>query len=79
MEVRVHLEPFTNQETAQTGGGYGLTTYEIHIDNNMDAHNQRETIIHEIIEQFCPMWPHDAVDLLTEAIMTGLEELENVH
>lgn len=79
MEIRVILDPMSNQEVAQTGGGYGNSLAEVHVDANMDAYNRRETVTHEILEQFLWFLPHDAIDQLTEAVMEGLEQVENVH
>jgi hypothetical protein len=67
-----------SHETALTGGGHALVTAEIEVDANLPEDEQEEIVIHEVIECFCPMWPHDAVEQLTDTIMSGLEQL-NVH
>lgn len=76
MDVKLILEPMEPALTALTGGGYAEVTAEIHVDSNLPLEDQRETAIHEAIEGYCPMWPHEAKDELTGIICETLEKLE---
>jgi len=76
MDVKLILEPMEPALTALTGGGYAEVTAEIHVDSNLPLEDQRETAIHEAIESYCPMWPHEAKDELTGIICETLEKLE---
>ena len=75
MNVHVNIIPMSAHEAALCGGGHAETMVNIDVDMNLPLSMQRETIVHEVIECFCPMWPHDAVERLAEAIISSLEQV----
>ena len=62
----------------KTGGEYAIASVEIYVDGKLPPVDQREVVIHSIIENFCRNWPHDKVDELTGFIQDGLDQLEEV-
>ena len=59
----------------KTGGEYTRTWVEIFVDPDLDISEQRECVVHAVLESYCPMWPHDKYDELMELILDGLDQL----
>ena len=73
MEIEVkQVDDITPEHT---GGGYSECRLLVSVHKKMTKRSKVEVVIHEVIENYCPMWPHEAVDQLTGLIMLGLDDL----
>lgn len=64
-----------NHPSYITGGGCAALNLEIAIDPTLPCWDQRDVLIHEVIEGYLPCLPHDKVEELTEILNRALEEL----
>jgi hypothetical protein len=48
---------------------------EIVLDGKLSKRDQRELVIHEILENFFPSIEHSKIDVLTEKLLSGLDEV----
>jgi hypothetical protein len=62
---------------AITGGGYAISDYEIHIDSSLNEQDQIETLVHEILEIYLIMLPHEKIEELTTIISHGIDLLKD--
>ena len=75
MEITVKKENL-KEYSGDIDGGYSTQSLEITVDENFPKRGQMIIVVHEVIESFCPSWPHSSVDELTIRIMDGLGQLE---
>ena len=61
-----------------TGGEHATCNVEISVDTSLILPEQRELVIHAVIENYCCSWNHDAVNELAELIEEALEQLEKI-
>ena len=73
--MNIILERFRGQ-AKKTGGGYASQDITIHIDAGLPLNEQRERLIHEILEILLPFLHHDTIDEFTTQIYDALEQLE---
>ena len=77
MDVKIVLEPMEPNLTAMTGGGYGVVYADVYVDANLSKREQRDTVIHEVVEAFLNGCPHETIDQMTDAISDALDQLED--
>ncbi len=58
------------------GGACASVKVEITVDDALPPRVQRNLVIHEIIECYCPSWHHDKIEELADLLIEGLNELE---
>lgn len=76
MNIKVTLTDEPNF-SYHTGGGCAETDCFVNIDSRIDTKLQVETVIHEILEAHLWFIVHDKIEELTEAIISGLEQLKS--
>jgi cytochrome b involved in lipid metabolism len=59
--------------------GYSVCVQDIKVDPTDSPDMQREVVLHELIENYLPCLNHDKVDELTDLILSGLRQLENLN
>lgn len=74
MEIKVIKEPLKYRDVH--GGAYATCEVKITVDSSLDPHEQRNCIIHEVIENVCLSWSHDKVNELEVLISDALDQLE---
>ena len=60
----------------KTGGEYTVSNIEIFIDPSLNIDEQKECVVHSILECYCPSWPHEKYDELGGLILEGLKQLD---
>ena len=78
MNIKVNVEDFLINHTADTGGECAVAKLEISVDKNLPIRTQRALVRHAIIENFNRGLPHDKVELLCELLQEG-EDLLGVN
>ena len=63
---------------AKTGGGCAQTDCYVNIGSGLDERSQIETVLHEILEAHLWLLEHDKIDDLTDALMDGLDQLNDI-
>jgi len=76
MEIEVQLEKIDATFTHLHGGGYASQHVTIYIDSTLPYHEQREIVIHEVIEIHCPSWEHEKISELVQLIQDALDKLD---
>ena len=61
---------------SETGGECATCSLEITVDESLTPRTQKALVIHAIIENFNRGLPHDKVDLLTDLLIEGLDQLD---
>jgi len=61
-----------------TGGGCCDVRVTITVDPNQSAENQRRAVVHEVIEAYFPLMPHDKICDLEEAVCGAIEQWESL-
>ena len=74
MEIIIRKE--ANGQSYLTGGGYAVCTLEVSIDKTLPEEVQREIVIHEILENWCPFLDHSKIVELTDLLTDGLDKLK---
>ena len=74
MDIKVIKEPLKCRDIH--GGAYATCDLVIYVDSALDPHEQRNDAIHEVIENYCPSWPHDKINELEVYISDALDQLE---
>ena len=77
MNITVIKEPLVGLSSQDVVCEYARLKLEIHIDENISPHLQRNLVIHSVIENYCRSWTHDKVEQLEELIIDGLDQLES--
>lgn len=65
----------SRQPLHETGGEYATLTLEIYVDPSLTNRSANECVVHSIVENYCPSWPHEKYDELGGLILDGLEQL----
>ena len=61
--------------THLTGGEFGVSHLEIHIDPLLPDRTQRALVIHCVLENYCRSWGHDKIEELCDYIEDALDIL----
>lgn len=70
--INIHKENMPSEHIADTGGEYAEATLDIFIDTSLTVEAQEIRLIHAILEHHLWFFPHDDIDVLTEAITDAL-------
>ncbi len=79
MIIKVNVEDFHINHTADTGGECAVASLEISVDKNLPLRTRRALVRHAIIENFNRGLPHSSVELLCELLQEGEDLLEVNH
>lgn len=76
MFITVHREK--SRVSHLTGGGYAATNCQIYVDRALPLSEQREIVLHEILEAYLPCLPHNKVEELTALLVDGMGKVSAV-
>ncbi len=75
MIVKIFKENLISLCSQEAIEEYSVNTLEIYLHDGMSAIQQRNLVIHSVIENFCKTWSHDKVEELEDLIVSSLDEL----
>jgi len=73
MNIKIHIEKLPQSHRLE--GGYSDNLLDIFLEESLDDRSKVEVVIHEIIEALFPTIEHEKVDVVTDYIMEGLDQL----
>jgi hypothetical protein len=61
-----------------TGGGCCEVRAVVTVDPGQSPENQRRAVVHEVLEAYFPLMPHDKICELEEGICDAIEQWETI-
>ena len=76
MDIKVNKED--SKFSHLTGGEYATCDVVIYVDETLPLEEQRELVIHAVLENYFRSIPHDKIDELTSFITEALSMLPDI-